>query len=135
MIRSVFSLAKVNSERESFVAPEKCLRVFAARASGGGGLLLLPQQSRTQVPFLPPPKSFRGDSSACFRSLANTVASGTVVERSIERRCQVLILELKGGPGGLECGGAAAGQTDGRADDGSSTSAESHDKHTSPLSP
>jgi len=35
-------------------------------------------------------------------------------ERSIERRCQVLILELKGGLGGLECGGAAVGQMDGQ---------------------
>jgi hypothetical protein len=48
------------------------VRVFAGRASkqasgGGGLLLLLPQQSRTQIPSLPP-KSFRGDSSACFRS-------------------------------------------------------------------
>jgi len=35
-------------------------------------------------------------------------------ERSIERRCQVLILELRGGLGGLECGGVVVGQKDGQ---------------------
>jgi hypothetical protein len=57
------------------------------------------------------------------RRVDSTDGTSDDIERSIERRCQVLILELKGGLRGLECGGVAVGRTDEQVDDGSSTSA------------